>query len=379
MNMPPSHIKDLAGYIFFSPNTKGTTGRAVKIHTDLFLEFFCAVDPGSAEGLGVIRDIEGLRVNPAAFQPPSSSVPPSKSKNATHKDLLSKINSTLGVMTRRQEQCLVTKNLIAYFHIHQLDGDQHPTVYISEIQIKRSEWSSEGGLLKVVNSRFGDKFEKELSLDLDGKGVYVSRACAQANEAFAYLNAIQNRADMKVFFNPQSTANDLGVWSQNRLSQSTQKLVSEMRELIRQNATKSVYWLLDGEGAALFAKAIKGLPGKLERHSFKFNNPRANLPDLLGELSTRNAKFNNEFIDYSGDRMALLALGSQHTALAHQILNLPGAADGYNKMARTYLAKQISALGKLKPVNDLLFINSGLRTSTDNFINILNKARSLYK
>ncbi|HRH77845.1 MAG TPA: hypothetical protein PK129_10895 [Cellvibrionaceae bacterium] len=285
MNMPPSHIKDISGYIYFSHNTKGTTGRAVKIHTDLFLEFFCAVDPTSAEGQSVIRDIESLRVNPAAFQPPGHNIPPPKTQNHTHRNLLSKINSTLGVLARRQEQCLTTKNLVAYFHIHQLDGDKHPTVYISELQIKRADWSAEGGLYKVVKSRTGESFQKDQSLDLSDSEIYVSRACEHVADAFNFASTVNASPTLKVFFNPDSTANDLGIWSQPRLPSSTKVLVESMRDLVRQNATKTVSWFLDGEGAALFARALKGLPGNLEKHSFRFINPRAYLPALVQELS----------------------------------------------------------------------------------------------
>ncbi|HRH77846.1 MAG TPA: hypothetical protein PK129_10900 [Cellvibrionaceae bacterium] len=75
----------------------------------------------------------------------------------------------------------------------------------------------------------------------------------------------------------------------------------------------------------------------------------------------------------------MLALGSQHSQLANQVLNLPGSADGYNKTARIYLAKQIAALGSRKSINDLLFVKSNLRGTNDYFINVLTKARGIYK
>ncbi|MET0356673.1 MAG: hypothetical protein ABW044_07820, partial [Cellvibrio sp.] len=53
--------QSLDQYVYFSPHTKGGSGRAVKIHKDLFFPFFCVVDPNTHDGQNIIRQIESLR------------------------------------------------------------------------------------------------------------------------------------------------------------------------------------------------------------------------------------------------------------------------------------------------------------------------------
>ena len=67
--------RDLDNYIYFSHITTGTSGRAVKIHKDVFLPFFCAVNPDTHEGQSVIRQIKHLRI----LQPARTAHPPALS------------------------------------------------------------------------------------------------------------------------------------------------------------------------------------------------------------------------------------------------------------------------------------------------------------
>lgn len=63
MSIAPSHIADINGYIYFSPKTTGQVGKAIKIHTQLLLDFMLSVDLKTASGQAVVNDIESLRAS----------------------------------------------------------------------------------------------------------------------------------------------------------------------------------------------------------------------------------------------------------------------------------------------------------------------------
>jgi hypothetical protein len=377
MQQLPYHIKDLDGYIFFSENTQGISGSPVKIHTRLFLDFFCAVDPDSAEGQSVIRDIEALRVNPNAYQQITRPTPPPpKPKRPSHQQQLRKINNTLCQIGQRLEMSRSTKNLVVYYHIHQLEGDKCPTVYISEIHIQNESGRVEGGLYKPAKLRSGqDSYTKDPSLDLENQGVYVSKGVLQTAEAFAEADHIRTKVPLKIFVTPKSAANDIGIWHEPRVTDKNIKLVSQLRDLIRQNSGKKVDWWLDGEGAAIFGQALKGLNANLEKQNIQLMNPRCNIPALLQDLSAHKAQLNNEFITHYIDPVSRLALGSQSKAITEQLRTLPGANIGYNKIAYSHLVNQITAMGARETVQSLLNVNNTLKKSSETFLAQLFKAK----
>src|SRR5690606_39016735 len=64
----PQFLKDhvnkqaMKDYVYFSDNTKGQTGKAVRIKIDLFPRFAALVDPSTHKGQTIIRKIENLRM-----------------------------------------------------------------------------------------------------------------------------------------------------------------------------------------------------------------------------------------------------------------------------------------------------------------------------
>lgn len=390
MQLPTSHIKDIGGYVFFSNNTTGNSGRPIKIHSDLFLDFFGAVDPTSHDGLTIIRDVESLKVNPKAYRPPSSFQPPQASNMASdHCARLAKIGRTTTAMrheTQKQiyqtemekELCISTKNIRLYFHIHQKEGDKAPTAYISEIQVTKENSNQNAGLYEMQASSRGESLKKSDSINLEGKTVFVSGA--SASPEIAMDNAIDNlRTDKAVlFFNPASVANDLGIWKNNRLTESTLKVIDEMKNVLEKNARKKVAWVVEGEGAAVLAHAIGKVNDTLANHSFKFMNAKTNLPKLLQDLTQKKAQLAGEFIGYTRDKTALLAIASQNQDLLTQIDSLPGNS-GYNKIARHHLKGQLKSLGGIGYVNTVLSSPQALRGGSQTFVDALNSAKRTFR
>ncbi|HEY6529386.1 MAG TPA: hypothetical protein VIZ65_11880 [Cellvibrionaceae bacterium] len=346
----PTHIKDVGGYIYFSDKTRGLSGKPVKIHTSLFLDFFCALDITTQEGQAVIRDIENLKVNPSAFakSPPIALPKPRTAESPGHVDRMAQVRKNAADMSHQlkiqKETFLVTKNFRVYYHIHQKEEDSTPTVYISELQVIHRGQDSVGGLYQEKSANGDLVLSKSAKADLDGKTVFLSGATSSVEAAMEDAKYATGNHSVALFFCPMAVADDLGVWKTNRLTEQTKNLAKELEDTIRNNQTKTVNWLVEAEGAGLLSVAIEKISGSLEKHSFKFNNAKANLPKLLGDLSQHKAQLTGEFIGYQANKAALLTIVSQKDALIKQISSL-GAATGYNSITRRYLTQQIASLG----------------------------------
>lgn len=345
----PSHIKDIGGYIYFSPKTQGLSGFAVKIHTDLLVDFFCNVDPSTHDGECVIRDIESLKALANTASGPTR-VRVKTVGHEAHKARLNKVNERLALMAQQQslarERTFATKNVRVFYQIDQKDGDRCPTVYISDLQIVHRGKENEGGLYEFARSAIGRReLRKCKNSNLDGKAVYISEASDSAVDAMTSATYATSEASPIVFFNPKSIADDVGSKGIGRLSESTRKLVVELKNLLKQNQSQKVRWHVAGEGAALLAQALSGAPVNLQSHSFQFINARANLGSLLQELNQRKAQLKGEFIHYHRDQSALMAIVRHSHDLLDTLGKLPVGAD-YDQISRRYLTNYLANLAK---------------------------------
>jgi len=277
-----------------------------------------------------------------------------------------------------RELCVVTKNMRVYFHVHQKEGDKSPTVYISEIQVIHRGAELAGGLYEIRKGLSGSRLEKNPKLNLEGKTVFVSGASKSPDEAMGNASDILRKEDATLFFNPLGIADDLSIWQNNRLSESTIKIIAEMKDVLENNASKKVAWMVEGEGAAVLAHAIANVKGTLEKHSFKFMNAKTNIPKLLHDLAAKKAQLTGEFIGYTRDTTALLAIASQNQELLKQIGVLPGNV-GYNQIARRYLKDQLQSLGNTGHANAVLNSQKNLRSGSQTFVEALNLAKRMLR
>lgn len=346
---PKSVTHDLSEYLFFSPNTKGLSGSPVKIRADLFVDFFCNVDPETHDGQSVIRDIESLKIfGKTAGQSSQVSVP-AKNDSASHKNRLNRINQTLSVLSFNQstspEKTFTTKNVRVFYRVLQQEGDAFPTVYISDIRVVKSGSEETSGLYEYVSSQFNQKLSKSKNSNLEGKTVYLSPAFDAAQKAMDEAVFKVGNAKPLLFFNPSAVAEDLGIWKKSRLSDATKTAISELSRLLQENQKRSVKWFVEGEGAAVLAQALAKVPGTFEKHSFKFLNARTNLANLIQDLGQRKAQLQGEFLDYTRDRTALLSIAQNSEAISHQLKQLP-EQPGYDRVTRRYLIDYFRALGE---------------------------------
>jgi|GEM_PF-1983504 len=347
---PKSVTHDTSEYLFFSPNTKGLSGSPVKIRADLFMDFFCNVDPETHDGQSVIRDLESLKIfGKSAGQSSQVSVP-AKNDSASHKNRLNRIHQTLSVLSFNQstspEKTFATKNVRVFYRVLQQEGDAFPTVYISDIRVAREGRDNIGGLHEFVKTMSGRQLAKIQNANLDSKTVFISGACKTADEAMKLAIEATNSTTPALFFCPYRAAEELSIWSKRRLSDPTKDLIKELSDLLQQNQRRNVEWLVSGEGAAVLAHALTSVPGTFEKHSFKFVNARANLAKLLQDLGQRKAQLPGEFLDYSRDHTALLSIAQNSYEITAQLKHQLPNKRGYDRVSHRYLTDYFHALGE---------------------------------
>jgi hypothetical protein len=366
----PVHIKDIDGYIFFSDNTKGMSGKPIKIHTSLFIDFFRAVDPGTHDGQAVIRDIESLKAKAKANVIATLPAPKNRQSPA-HIKQMSKLHKINNVMAGRRECSLITRNVRAYYHIDQKDDDNCSTVYISEVQVISDAVAKIGGLYDEKGGRGGlNELVKVDKVNLEGRSLFVSGSKESPKKAMEDAQVLTNKMNPAIFFNPPSIADDLGIGKAKRLSPSTKKVIQELERTIKDNQRKNVHWVVQGEGAAVLSHALNSVSGNLEKHSFKFSNAKADLPNLLGKLNDKKAQMKGEFIDYSSDKIALLAIADKNSELLKRMSELPKTS-GYEVISRRLLMGQLKSLGTMGPANSALSQPQLLRGGTTTFVSAL--------
>jgi hypothetical protein len=373
---------DVSEYLFFSPNTKGLSGSPVKIRADLFMDFFCNVDPQTHDGQSVIRDIESLKIfGKTASQNAHVSVP-ARNESAAHKNRLNRINQTLSVLSFNQstspEKTFATKNVRVFYRILQQEGDAFPTVYISDIRVVQRGRDNIGGLYEYTSTSRGIALEKSKNTDLDGKTVYISAAADSAKKAMDEALANIRNDKPALFFNPREAAEDLSIWKKPRLSHNTKGLIDQLSDLLMKNQRRTVNWYVEGEGAAVLAHALEKVPGTLEKHSFKFINARTNLATLIQSLGQRRAQLKGEFLDYTRDRTALLSIAQNSEAISYQIKQLP-KPESYDRITRRYLLEYLQALGENGNAKAILAKAASVKGSIATFIDAINLSHRGFK
>jgi hypothetical protein len=368
-------INESDKYVFFSKNTVGVVGKPVKIHSSLILNFLYFVNPNSQEGQVIIKEIENLRTDPRANHP-GAVTPKPRPRNTNSGEAairydkhLTQVDRVRTALSETSEYSIVSKSLRVFFYIEQkqTENDKSPTVYVSRIQPIHKDSKHVGGFYEQ-RGLYTKNIEKVDECNLENKNCFVSRATRLApNEILKSAQELLGDSNVKIFYNPIKVAEELVFLKKNRVSLDTQRSIKELEENIKRNQKKSVNWIIDGEGAAVLAAAIANIPGSLETHNFKFTNARANLPKLMQDLSQKKAKLTGEFIQYSGDNVALLAIAHQNEKLTKQISSLPNSG-GYENITRRYLVDQLTALGALKHATLPTTTQDSLKGSKQTFI-----------
>jgi len=355
---------ELGNYIYFSPLTTGATGRAVKIHKDLLLPFFFAVNSKTYDGQLAIRQIEQLRTTPKLNVPPAFRKP-----SKSHIRQLKSVYDTF-------QHVLMLKNLQVYYRVEQQAGDVSPVVYISQVRSTYEDANDAPGLYarKIQFSRQAGDLKKMKSRTVDGRTVFINGQSDSVKSVMKQAELIiGSRENLAIFYSPASVCNDLGVWNSPGQTLRTGIAIKELIAVIQHNrsAKNGINWIVEGEGCALLSNALESVSGDLKNHSFKIVNPKTDTPKLLQSITKKKGHLTGEFFDYSRSPTALAAIAKHKEALIKQIGLLP-EAKSYDKITRQKLISQISALAQVAMP---LIKNAAIgKTKSSTFIETLKKA-----
>lgn len=366
--------QSLDQYIYFSPLTMGgASGRSVKISKDLFLPFFCAVDPNTHDGQGIIRQIENLRTTCTIVRKETgSNYANNPRQKEAHLNRLSKLNDSF-------QQVLIIKNLHVYYRVSQEQGDRAPSIYIMNIRVVSDGTTSSASGLYESKNRFGGVAytEKIKTLAVDGKKIYINGNVQSKEEAMKSARYATEDNTALLFYCPARVSDEFGVFGSPAKSRVTKDTINELIDVFKQNqrVAKGVSWYVEGEAVNLLAQAIKQLPGDLTKHSFRLINPIANTAALLQSLTDKKATLEGEFFKYDQNRTALVSLGAQKDQLMQAIGKLP-AGKNYDKITRSYIMKSIEGLASVG--DRAASQQSKLNSVTKTFVQLL-KAAGVYR
>ena len=353
-------------FVYFSALTTGNHGRAVKINKNLFLPFFCVVDPATHDGQLIIRHIEALRATPTHTKVMASRKEPFHKRSASHVQQLNKINNAF-------EHLLIVKNLHIYYRVSQELGDKSPTVYITDIRELAGVTGDTPGLYEKKYRDIGSKIERYKSDDVNGKTVYINGSSLKISEAMRQAEAVTNNPNCLLFYVRSDAASDLGIWKSRRKGYAASEAVNSLLGLLNKNQkpSKGVRWYVEAEGAAVLELALKSFSLSLQNHEFKFANAIANMPVVVEQLNKRNATLSGEFYRYDGNRAALIALSQNKDALKAAIGKLP-AGKNYDIITSRYIASAIDSLALVG--GKITAASSGLTPKGATFVDALKTA-----
>lgn len=367
--------QSLDQYIYFSPlTTGGSSGRAVKIHKDLFLPFFCIVDPTTHDGQSIIRQIENLRTTCTIVRKETGSGYANNPRESTrHKSQLAKVNSAF-------HQVLIIKNLHVHYRVSQEAGDKAPSIYISHIRQVSRDTGSAPGLYENAKGAFGsNKGPQKSSLtNVDGKKIYINGSSETLKNAMDHARYATDDNNALLFYCPALAVDELGPLGRNDKSRVTTSTIDELRNVLANNqkASRGVSWYVDGRSASVLTEAVKQVTGDLSMHSFRLINPVANTAHLIDSLAQKKAKFEGEFFKYDQNRVALITLGAQKDDVLRAIGKLP-AAKNYDIITRKNIVKAIEGLSRFG--ENATAAQSKLSSPNQTFVQLLKTAGGFRK
>jgi hypothetical protein len=362
-----SFQQTLGEYIYFSPLTKGDAGRAVKIRKDLFLPFFCCVDPNTHDGQYIIRQIENLRTTTTFVKPVAGSAwSTNPYQSPQHLARLGKVNDGF-------QNVLVIKNLRVSYRVSQEQGDRAPCVYVTGVREVSRNAGNAPGLYESKTLQVRKVIEKRSNQQVDGQKVFINGSSQEVTEAMRSAQFATNDINSLLFYCPANVANDMGPFGGTTQTYVTQEAVNKLVEVFKQNQkpSRGVSWYVEGTSAGLLNEALKQIPGDLPKHEFRLINPIANTAKLLETLTAKKASFEGEFFKYDQNKAALISMSSQKDSLLQAIGKLP-AGKNYDKITRSYIVKAINDLSAVgnAPVAQQQKLNS----LTQTFVQLLRTA-----
>lgn len=288
-------------YVYFSDNTKGQTGKAVRIKIDLFPRFAALVDPSTHKGQTIIRKIENLRM-----------------VNGASAGVYSNANCAFRYM-------LQLSNMKVFYTV--LDGPVGKEIFIGDIKADFERGNDKAGVY-LYNTSFR-RYKWYDQVGLDGKIVFINGLSSDLDDAArqARSRVETNNQNLALFYIPGSVINELGVWNTGYKSQVFKTAKEQFVNLMKFNRGNKVAWIAEAEGADMLSAALDDLSGNLAGHRYRLIDPLTNTPELLQKLKAKEVK-------PAGDEVAPVAYTGQNRATNMLLSAQKGAVISALKMLR---------------------------------------------
>jgi hypothetical protein len=315
-------------FVYFSDNTKGINGKAVKIKIDLFLRFAALVDPKTHTGQTIIRQIENLRM-----------------LNAASPGVHANVHSAFRFM-------LQLSNMQVFYAVLDGEGQAGKQIFIGDIKADFGGNGEKAGL--YVYNAVTRKYDSYKQTNLDHKAVYLNGHCEQLQIALknAKSRISLANADIAVFYTPGKVINELGVWNSSSSRETVNESIGKLRDVMKFNQDKKVSWVAEAEGAEIFSNALDGMNGVLSGHKFRLIDPLTNTPMLLQKLKSKEIKPAIDEIapvTYTGEnRATTIFLESQKNAVINALKML--RAKSYAERPHQNMVKELEATADNKAV-----------------------------
>ncbi|CAM3826521.1 hypothetical protein [Parendozoicomonas haliclonae] len=329
MSLLKSPTKDFGTYIFFSPHTKGESGRRVFIDPGLLSRFVDVVDPRTLEGKQTCKSISELRNSAAGITSDS---------NVNHPALHQQVCGGL----------MVTYSLLQDGH----DKSHGGGVYITNLQMAldagrgdlpglyatrliERKWSAEKNSSKAIKQVVGaigasldkNKNAYEVALTANVFGDYFTRN----------INGKDLGNEFALYYSPGFVVDELGTWrtAEQKIArdgagpeQLAEILLETQKQYWAGVEEPEHHWYVFEDGAKLLSRALSLIPSQgrstLNCHRFEFLDPKANVGAILKRLDSLGAA--------TGKGSKALGITSDHQASQlHQVMSGGDLVDGLQK------------------------------------------------
>lgn len=388
MSIAPSHIADINGYIYFSPKTTGQVGKAIKIHTQLLLDFMLSVDLQSPFGQSVVHDIESLR---ALANTSVVNIPPamggrrdSPRHTAQMSNVHKKVNALAQYVDLKRERPFITNNVRVFYYINQKEGDQHPTVYINELQIRARDLTVGGFYEEQKGGWTKGELKKIEPLNLQDKTIYINAAKDGVKKALDQAKHITKSQKPTLFFVDEESNECLTTYHARKLNEAAKNLVDKLTQTIQKCASHKAQWYIEGEGAIVLTHALEKVGAQLASHKVTLVNPKGNIPKLVQLLESKKVQLIGNFMQLDGNLSsypgAIVSLASHGNQLLDKIRALPpsSSAKAHNSLHHYMRNGMVDYLGKIVATPELQKVNnlpSQARQSKQTFLEICQRGR----
>ncbi len=302
--------KDRKNFVFFSNETKGAFGRAVKIDVSLFPAFLALVDPATYSGGQVVRAIVNLR--------------------STARQMGSQANAFNAF-----EYLMTAGNVAIRYRVSSEGENDKGTVYITRVS---SNFSSNGksGFYSVAGLRGTVKVDPYEGQKFSSSAIYLNGTSGSGDsglrETAELATSRCQQSSCLMMYSNGDVVNDLGVWKPTAsASRERKQMVSRVREALELNAGEKKQWVAEGEGAALLLEAVTQATGNsrqdlnYEKHQFsnyqfKVINPVGDTSKLLGLLRQKKANISEQALTYDNPgRAATVSALAQYGQMTQRL------------------------------------------------------------